>query len=128
MSTEKTLVRREEQVPEKTEVRRTVAPAVDVYESEDELLLLADVPGVDKSRIEVRYDRDQLTIKAVRADKAPGTLLAGEYGVADFARSFLVPQAIDAGGIKAELDKGVLKVHLPKAASARPRQITVTAG
>lgn len=126
MSTDKKLARRDEQTLEKTESRRTVAPPVDVYENEQEILLLADVPGADKSQLAVQFDRDQLSIKAPRHDTASGSLLAGEYGVADYARSFVMPVAIDAERITAELDRGVLKVHLPKAASARPRQITVT--
>jgi HSP20 family molecular chaperone IbpA len=55
-------------------------------------------------------------------------MLAGEYTAADYARTFLVPQAVDTDHIKAELDRGVLKIHLPKPAAARPRQIPVTTG
>ncbi len=128
MSTDKKLVRANEQLPEKTKDRRTVSPAVDVFENDQEILLVADVPGADKSGIQVLFDRDRLTIEATRTGSATGTLLAGEYGVADYARTFLVPQAIDADGIKAEFDRGVLKVHLPKPAAARPRQIAVQAG
>jgi HSP20 family protein len=128
MSKDKSLARRSEQEIEKAETRRTMLPAVDVYENDEEILLLADVPGVDKSGVEVRFDRDTLSITAKREASQPGNLIAGEYAPADYARSFVVPQSIDADGIKAELDRGVLKVHLPKPAAARPRQITVTAG
>ena len=128
MTTGKKMVRATEQLPEKTAARRTVSPAVDVYENDLEILLVADVPGADKSRIQVLFDRDRLTIEAPRADVSTGTLLAGEYGVADYSRTFVVPQAIDADGIKAELDRGVLTVHLPKPATTRPRQIAVTSG
>ena len=128
MTTDKKLARANEQLPEKTTARRTVSPAVDVYENDHEILLVADVPGADKSRIQVLFDRDRLTIEAPRLEASTGTLLAGEYSAADYARTFLVPQAIDADGIKAELDRGVLQVHLPKPAAARPRQIAVTSG
>jgi len=128
MSADTRLARREEQVPEKAASKPTVLPAVDIYENAEEILLLADMPGVAKDQVEVRLDRDKLIIKAQKTLANEGTLIGCEVEPTDYARTFLVPQTIDGAKIAAELDRGVLKVHLPKTAVAKPRQITVSAG
>ena len=106
--------------------RAAVAPAVDVYENKEEILILADVPGVAKDAMNVHFEKGKLTLEARRADtKDLGRVLAAEYRPFDFRRTFAVPQGIDAEKIVAELKDGVLKVHLPKAAALKVRQIPI---
>jgi len=105
--------------------RPAVAPAVDVFEDKDELLILADMPGVAKEDVTIHLEKGKLTIEAKRNEPAQGNLLAAEYRPFDYQRSFLVPQGIDADKIVGELKQGVLRLHLPKAAALKPRQIPI---
>jgi len=108
--------------------RRRYAPAVDIIEKPDELLLIADVPGVEADGIDVEFDRGSLTIDAKvkpRYDEAELNFLRHEYGVGDYHRCFEVSEQIDAEKINATVEGGVLTVHLPKAESVKPRKIAV---
>jgi len=113
---------------ETVQQRETVAPAVDVYENSDELLLLVDVPGATNEGIDVQLDKGQLTILAKRGEDAHGSLLTGEYRACDYLRVFAVPQGIDPVKIDAQLGGGVLRLRLPKADSVKPRRIEVKQG
>jgi HSP20 family molecular chaperone IbpA len=121
MTTENTLQKRDGDKVEKMAERPTYAPLVDIYESKDEILIFADVPGVGSDDLAIHMDKDQLTIEARRA--ATGTEQAFDY-----KRTFVVPRGIDAENIGANLQNGVLKLTLPKSAAMKPRQIAVTAG
>lgn len=109
---------------EKIEQRPAVAPLVDVFENENELLVVADLPGVTQDSMSIHFEKGRLTIEGKRASVAHAARI-GEIEAADFRRTFLVPQGIDAEHIAAELSQGVLSVHLPKHASAKPRRIEV---
>lgn len=109
------------------ETRRVMAPAVDVYENKDEVLLVADMPGVRPDDINIRFERGELTLSGRRAKLPEGALLAAEQRYADFQRTFTVPQSIQADAINAEVAHGVLKIHLPKVSAQKPRQINVKA-
>jgi HSP20 family protein len=108
--------------------RETVAPPVDVYENEDELLLVADVPGATPDGIDVQLEKGQLTIQAKRSEETTGAPLAAEYRPRDYFRVFSVPQGIDASKIDAQLSAGVLRLRLPKSESLKPRRIEVKQG
>jgi HSP20 family protein len=112
---------------EGVETRRGVAPLVDIFENKTELLIVADLPGVGPDAIDVRLDKNELTIAGKRARAPEGQPLAIEGRPGDFTRTFLVPQGIVADGITAEVAQGVLKVRLPKVSTQRPRQIAVKA-
>lgn len=103
------------------------APRVDIYESEKELTLYAEVPGVRPEDVDLHYEKGELTLHGkVRARQAGRrNVLLQEYGEGDFYRAFTVYESIDAGRIEAECKNGVLIIHLPKAEAARPRQINV---
>lgn len=109
-------------------VQRTVTPPVDVFENADEVLVVADVPGVPGDQLDVRVENGTLTLQARRVAVTGGTALAREYEVADFARSFRIPAGVDAGNISAEAKNGTLHVRLPKIAAVKPRKIAVRAG
>jgi len=104
-------------------------PRVDIMGTEEESLLLADLPGVKPEDVDVRFENGELIIDGRCAPRHQGAnYLLSEYGVGDFYRAFTVSERIDWRKISAELDNGVLTVHLPKAESAKPRKITVKGG
>jgi HSP20 family protein len=102
-------------------------PNVDILESADELVVLADVPGASGDDIGVDFEDGTLTIHAsVGPRQQEGTeYLLREYGVGDYYRTFRVSEAIDPAGITAEYGDGVLTLHLPKAEASKPRKIEV---
>jgi HSP20 family protein len=114
---------------ERTRSGQTYRPNVDILEHQDELVILADMPGVDSADLDVRFEDGELSIRAPVPVRQPeGTrYLLREYGVGDFYRSFRVSEQIDASRIAAEYADGVLKLRLPKVEAAKPRKIAVTA-
>lgn len=126
---EKTVATADVQKPVTTESTRNreryVAPPVDIYETRDGLVVLADLPGVSKEALDVRVDNNLLTIRA-RADHAgrkDGTYR--EYELVNFFRQFELSDNVDQQRISADLKHGVLTLSLPKAEEAKPRQIEV---
>ncbi len=111
---------------DKTYHRRSVSPPVDVFENAEELLLVADVPGVVAAGIDVRVENDMLTLQARReAPKEESPALAREYEEVDFATRVRIPAGIDTANISAEAKNGTVLVRLPKAAAAKARKIIV---
>jgi HSP20 family protein len=107
---------------------RPWAPAVDIYETENELVLKADLPEVELKDLDVRVENQTLTIagerKFERKDNGKGYhRVERSYG--NFARSFAVPNTFDTDKINASFKNGVLSVTLPKKEAAKPRQIKV---
>jgi len=106
--------------------RRLVAPAVDIYEEEDALILVADMPGVPKDGVSATEEGGVLTIEGKVPRPDPGvTSLYTEYELADFHRCFTLGESIDPAGISASLRNGVLTVRLPKAEEAKTRKIEI---
>ena len=120
-------------VPEKNGIsragayqRRTVSPPVDVFENADELLIVADVPGVPNDGIDLRVENGTLTLTARSADaKGESPTLVHEYDPVDFSASYRIPSGVDTSAIAAETKNGTLIVHLPKAAALKARKIVV---
>ena len=104
-------------------------PAVDIFETPDEIVLRADMPGVSPDGVDLKLEGDQLTIEArVNPGEYSGLKpLYVEYGVGGYLRRFTLGEAIDRERIKAQLQNGVLTLHLPKAERARSRRISVQA-
>lgn len=111
-----------------TQSRETAVPPVDVYENADELLLVADVPGVTHDGIDIQLESDQLTIRARRSEDARGAPVSAEYRPRDYLRAFAVPRGMDASKIDAQLTAGVLRLRLPKSELLKPRRIEVKQG
>jgi HSP20 family protein len=129
MTTDTKLTKREETLPEETRTERRVAPPVDIYENQDEILLIADMPGVGKEDLQVRLDKDVLHLEGQKSfDEDEKGLLTRELVPCSYARSFSIPKTIDGDKISASVDRGVLTVHLPKRESVKPRQIQVVSG
>jgi HSP20 family protein len=109
-------------VPEKF-----VAPDVNVYETRDAYVVEAELPGVQKSGVNVTIDGNTLTIVGHRtAVPSVGRPLHRETIGSDFQRSFELDPVIDTSRIRAEVEQGLLTLHLPKAEKVKPRRITVT--
>jgi HSP20 family molecular chaperone IbpA len=108
--------------------RPAVAPRVDVYENDNEYLIVADLPGVKQADLKLDIDDDELKLEGTRNPQEPGGLVAGETRAVDYRRKFVVPQGVDREKIDAELSAGVLRLRLPKAEALRPRQISVRVG
>ena len=103
-------------------------PRVDIVETETELLLYADMPGVQPNDIDLRYEPGELILRGkVQPREARGHLVFGDYEVGDFHRVFNVHESIDATKIAAEFKNGVLTVHLPKQEAAKPKQVAIKA-
>lgn len=108
--------------------KRVVAPTVDIFENNDEVLVVADVPGATSEGVELNFENNQLIIKAATSlNEQEGTPLFRELEDVDYRRAFELAPGIDAEGTKAELSAGTLTIHLPKSAMHRPRQIPITA-
>lgn len=117
---------RAEARPEATRGGVFFTPRVDIVESESELTLFAEVPGVRPEDVELRYEKGELVLHArVKPRPTPQTILLQEYEEGDFFRAFTIHESIDAGRIAAECKNGMLTVHLPKVEAVRPRQIAV---
>lgn len=114
---------------ERTETRPRYTPPTDIYEKEDGLVLLMDMPGVDEKNVEVKLEEGVLSVlgRVEPEDCGDRRLVVQEYGVGDYMRSFTVNEAINTQKIEAELHNGVLTIFLPKAEEAKPRKIPVKA-
>ena len=109
-------------------IKRPWSQAVDIYETENELVLKADLPDVDLKDIDVRVENQTLTISGERKFDQEQTgkgyhRIERSYG--SFVRSFAVPSTFDTDHIAAEFKNGVLSVTLPKKEAAKPRQVKV---
>jgi HSP20 family protein len=107
------------------------APAVDVYEDDHQVTLKIEVPGIDEKDIDVRLENNTLTVhgerKLEKEEKEENyRRVERQYG--SFTRSFTLPTTVDAEGVSAQYDKGVLKIKLAKKAEAKPKQIKISVG
>nr|HDM99583.1 Hsp20/alpha crystallin family protein [Deltaproteobacteria bacterium] len=127
MSNKTELVKGEKSLPERSRDIPSLAPLVDIYENDDEILLHADMPGVDKKDITVNIDNGKLSLCGVRKIEAAGAVQWEEFGNIEYRRTFSVPQTIDVDKINAELKDGVLRLHLVKSEAAKPKQIEIKA-
>jgi HSP20 family protein len=107
----------------------TWAPAVDIYEHENNIVIKAELPGVDPKDVDIRLDNNVLTVQGERkldneVKKENYHRVERSYGA--FTRSFTLPTTVDPSGIKAEYKDGVLRVTLPKREEAKPKQIQIS--
>ena len=112
---------------EHTRSGQSYRPDVDIAETEDALLLYADMPGASADKIDINFENGTLTIHGtVEERQSEGVrFLSREYGIGDYYRSFDVSERIDPSKISAEYVNGVLQVVLPKSDAVKPRKIVV---
>jgi HSP20 family protein len=113
---------------EKDLIATTWSPSVDIYETEHELVLNAEVPGINEDDIEIRIDNNTITIKGDRhfeKETKEENYHRIERSYGSFYRSFTLPQYVDKDNIKAEHENGVLRVIMPKKLESKPKKIKV---
>jgi len=105
------------------------APAVDIVETDRELILLADIPGVKSSELAIDLNDGVLTLSgdAEPPENQTESDIFREYRTGKYFRQFTVSEVIDQSKIEAELKDGVLRLHLPKVQAVAPRKIAVKA-
>ena len=104
---------------------RYVSPPVNIYETDQGLVLVADLPGVSTDNLDVRVKDDVLTIQGKTNHAAPGEITYREYELSNFFRQFELGEAVDQERIQAELKHGVLTLRLTKVEKPKPRKIEV---
>ena len=116
-------------VPEQTRPGPVYMPAVDIFETDGAITVLADMPGVNPDQLEIDLRENVLTLTG-RVTAAPPneTDVLREYDAGTFSRRFTLAETIDQAKIDAKLADGVLRLELPKLERAKPRQITVRTG
>ena len=124
----------EKQVAE-TEAERTrdqpaFVPRVDIYETEEAITVVADMPGVSEDSVELTLEKGVLTINGNVDPEVPEgySLVHAEYRVGDYTRSFTLSNEINQDAIEATLKDGVLRVTLAKVTEAQTKKISVKAG
>ncbi len=107
------------------------APPVDVYEDEHNVTLKIEVPGIDEKDIDVRIENNTLTVHGERKfekEEKEENYRRVERQYGSFTRTFTLPNTVDQESVRADYDKGVLKITLAKKAEAKPKQIKVNVG
>jgi len=130
--TEKEIQKKEAGTPEageRTRACRIYLPQVDIIERQEEIVVIADMPGVDEKSVDIMLEKNVLTIYG-RVDAeipADHRLSASEYGIGDYQRVFTLSDEVDRDKIQATVKDGILKLVMPKAESARTRKIPIRA-
>src|ERR1700722_18458034 len=109
----------------------TWAPAVDIHENQQELVVKADLPGVEAKDLDIRVENNILTIRGERRFEKKvneDNYLRVERAYGSFSRSFSLANTVNPDGIKADYQNGVLTLNVPKREEAKPKQIKVTVG
>ena len=132
MAETKDVQKKEAETPEqgeRTRAGKVYTPDVDIIERKDDILLIADIPGVDEKALDITLDKNVLTIYGSVEQPLPeGHRLAlSEYGTGDYHRAFTLSDEIDRDRIRASVRNGVLRLVLPKAESVKTRKIEVRA-
>lgn len=120
--------KREHETREETTIpARVFLPTADIFESRDALTVILEMPGVEKSKVDVRVEDSVLSVQGrLDLSKYQGLQpLYTEYNIGHYARSFQLSSKIDQTKISAELQDGVLSLKLPKIEEAKPRTIQV---
>ncbi len=129
---------KEMELKEKKEMKKSVGegtrpgpvyiPAVDILENVNELIVLADMPGVDSKNVDVDLRDNQLTItgRIDPVEKETEVSVYKEFDWGDYFRQFTLSDVIDQGKISAKMEGGVLRVILPKVEKLKPQKIKVT--
>jgi len=113
---------------EKDLITSSWAPAVDIYETENELVLAAEVPGVEEKDVEISVEDNTLSIRGERKfqkETKEENYHRIERSYGSFYRSFTLPSYVDQERIHAEHESGVLKVHMPKKPEVKPRKVKI---
>ena len=126
-------VQEQEEAPvdemERTRSRRSFVPRADIYETDKEIIVLADVPGANEKTVDVTLEKNVLSITAYVEPAIPSgfDVAYAEYEEGDYQRSFRLSDEIDRDKIEATVSDGVLRLRLPKLQEARTKKIAIKA-
>ncbi len=124
-------VQKQEEAPseemERTRSRRSFVPRADIFETENDILILTDVPGANENTVELTLEKNVLSITAYVEPAIPSgfEVAYAEYEEGDYQRSFRISDEIDRDKIEAVVSDGVLRLRLPKSLEAKTKKITV---
>ena len=123
----------QEMVPDETERTRECrcfVPQADIYEFDENIIVILDMPGINENAIDITLEKNVLNVKgfAQILDRENYSLVFAEYEAGDYERSFRISDSIDRDNIEATYRNGVLRLVLPKAEVAKTRKIAVTIG
>ena len=124
-------VQKQEEAPvdemERTRSRRSFVPRADIYETEKEIIVLADVPGANEKTVDITLEKNVLSITAYVEPAIPSgfDIAYAEYEEGDYQRSFRLSDEIDQNKIEAVVSEGVLRLRLLKSRKATTKKITV---
>jgi len=116
--------------PDESNVVTNWTPSADIYESDNDLVVNLDLPGIDPKMAEIRVENNVLTIRGERhlePNQNRETFYRAERAYGTFARSFTLSTAVDSDKIRANYQNGVLSITLPKAEAAKPKRIQIAA-
>jgi HSP20 family molecular chaperone IbpA len=115
-------------LPSREETRSTeryIKPSVNIVETEEGLILTAEIPGASRDTLDINVEKGILTISAPVSWSASGNPGYKEFELASYYRQFSIPEILDHGKAVADLSNGVLKLRVPKAEAAKPRKIEI---
>jgi HSP20 family molecular chaperone IbpA len=112
---------------ERTRARKAYIPRVDIFETENNIVVVSDMPGVDENSIDITLEKGVLTINGWVEPTQPDnySLAYAEYEVGDYQRSFTLSNEVDQDNIQATVKDGVLRLQLPKIGPAKAKKIAV---
>ncbi len=115
---------------ERTRERQCLVPKTDIYESDDMIVILADIPGVDQDSLDITLDKSILSIDAYNSSSEDNdfSVTYSEYVPGDYHRKFRLAEEINADKIEAIVADGVLELRLPKAEEVKIKKIPIKAG
>jgi HSP20 family molecular chaperone IbpA len=112
---------------ERTRSRKVYVPRVDIYETKDAMVMIADMPGVDEGSVDITLEKNILTVSgSVEPETYKDyTMAYAEYDIGDYQRSFTISDEVNREKIEASVKQGVLRVILPKAEPVKAKKIAI---
>lgn len=105
-----------------------IRPAVNIIETEEGLVLTADIPGAPRETLDINVEKGVLTISAPAEHSMPGTPAYREFELGNYYRQFTIPESLDHEKARAEYANGILTLTVPRAEIAKPKRISVQVG
>lgn len=103
-------------------------PDVDIYNGEDSLIVVMDLPGIKKGNVSIDVDENNtLTVKAKSSFQEPAGLIYKQFNTGDYFRSFTLSNEFNKDKISAQLENGILEITIPRREEVKPRRIQINA-
>jgi HSP20 family molecular chaperone IbpA len=125
---EKLAKRPEAEVTRREQGPEYYIPAVDISETENEVILKYDMPGVEKEQVEITAEKNTLTVIGNVSRESLGDVVYQETRIGNYRRQFTLPGDVDSDKITADMKDGLLKIKISKPEKAKPKRIEITSG